>query len=336
MDLPPYQWNYERRYWAEPRARAEQRGRASPRHDLLGRQVSGFSGGSRAWRNLLRHRDVPGLRDHSLGGSAIFSAAGHLSVAIKAPKQVYEADGLPFEVVTLGDVNIQTALALPEGENGVEIIVTLGESEESAWHSFSVESFANGLWTTHCTGKASAIYKPATSRQPPVDESALVQRVTDKTWYKAFSRVGFNYTNTFQQLQSVRTDSNQHCAAGKVTVREDSGIMTGESRSVIHPSTVDACLQLIIISIHKGRYKQMPWGVVPNRIQEASIFAPVAGGLDSVGDAVAWTDSFEGRSFDTHTRLVRKSGRLLMDINNLTCISYDAAIPASGLSKPAP
>jgi len=25
VDLPPYQWNYEKHYWAEPRASAEQR-----------------------------------------------------------------------------------------------------------------------------------------------------------------------------------------------------------------------------------------------------------------------------------------------------------------------
>lgn len=66
VDLPPYQWNYEKEYWTEPRASAEQRNRAYPRHDLLGSRVSGLSDGCKVWRNILRHRDVPWLKDHSV------------------------------------------------------------------------------------------------------------------------------------------------------------------------------------------------------------------------------------------------------------------------------
>lgn len=66
VDLPPYQWNYEKRYWAEPRASAEQRARVYPRHDLLGSRVSGLSKKSASWRNLLRQRDVPWLKDHNV------------------------------------------------------------------------------------------------------------------------------------------------------------------------------------------------------------------------------------------------------------------------------
>ncbi|XXH00688.1 hypothetical protein Hte_007038 [Hypoxylon texense] len=335
VDLPPYPWNYEKRFWAEPRASAEQRGRPSPRHDLLGRQVSGLSGRCKVWRNVLRHRDVPWLKDHSLGGSAIFPAAGYLSAAIEALRQVHEATGLSFDGVTLRYVDIQTALALPEGDEGVEVMVTLNEGD-SLWHSFSVESFAGDTWTTHCTGMLSSAHKPTIAGHISVDESALSQRVTGRTWYKAFNRVGFNYTNVFQQLQSVRTDRNVHHATGKVTVRQNSGIMQGESRSCIHPSTVDACLQLIIVSIHAGKHKEMPWGVVPTRIQEVSIFPPEPSDLDDAGDAVAWTDGFKGRTFNTNTRLTGRSGKVLMDIRSLTCISYEAAIPATALENQAP
>ncbi|KAI0157190.1 putative polyketide synthase [Hypoxylon sp. FL1284] len=334
VDLPPYPWNYEKRFWAEPRGSAEQRGRPTPRHDLLGRQVSGLSGRCKVWRNVLRHRDVPWLKDHSLGGSAVFPGAGYLSVAIEALRQIHEAGGLPFDGVVLRDVDIQTVLALPEGDDGVEIIVTLNEAD-STWHSFAVESFTDGLWTTHCTGMLSATYKPV-SYHVPVDESALSQRVAGRTWYKAFNRVGFNYTNVFQQLQSVRTDRDVHHATGKVTVRQDSGIMQGESRSLLHPSTVDACLQLIIVSVHAGKHKEMPWGVVPTRIQEVSIFPPEAEDLNDAGDAVAWTDGFKGRTFNTNTRLTGRSGKVIMNIQSLTCISYEAAIPATELNGVAP
>lgn len=67
VDLPPYQWNYEKKYWAEPRGSAEQRGRVYPRHDLLGSRVSGLTTHAQVWGNVLRHRDVPWLKDHNVG-----------------------------------------------------------------------------------------------------------------------------------------------------------------------------------------------------------------------------------------------------------------------------
>ena len=66
VDLPPYQWNYEKQYWAEPRGSAEQRARLYPRHDLLGSRISGLTTNTQVWRNVLRHRDIPWLKDHNV------------------------------------------------------------------------------------------------------------------------------------------------------------------------------------------------------------------------------------------------------------------------------
>lgn len=52
VDLPPYQWNYEKRHWAEPRGSAEQRARIYPRHDLLGSSVSGLTSFTQIWSTL--------------------------------------------------------------------------------------------------------------------------------------------------------------------------------------------------------------------------------------------------------------------------------------------
>lgn len=66
VDLPPYQWNYEKRYWAEPRGSAEQRARVYPRHDLLGSRVTGNTTYTQIWRNVLRRRDITWLKDHNV------------------------------------------------------------------------------------------------------------------------------------------------------------------------------------------------------------------------------------------------------------------------------
>ncbi|KAI1826375.1 hypothetical protein F4861DRAFT_537222 [Xylaria intraflava] len=336
VDLPPYQWNYQKRYWAESRASAEQRARAYPRHDLLGSRVSGLSQNSATWRNVLRQRDVPWLEDHKLGETVIFPAAGHISLAIEALQQVSETSGTSFHGVKLRDIDIKTALVIPDdNEDGIEVILNLQTPTDatSTWHAFSVESVSEaGEWTVHCKGHISAISSPnvtPSSDKVPVDESALTQRVSGRRWYNAFHRVGFHYGKTFQQLHHARTARTLHQAAGDVSIREQcSGEMKGESRYLLHPSTIDACLHLIIICVNAGKHKEMPWGIVPTQIEEVTLYPAHVGGEVTVGHAVAWTDGFEGRRFNTNVRLSNSDGRLLLDIRNLTMTAYEAALPA--------
>jgi acyl transferase domain-containing protein len=66
VDLPPYQWNYEKMFWAEPRMSAEYRQLTHARHDLLGSKIPGLSHHSMVWRNVLRLKDIPWLQDHKV------------------------------------------------------------------------------------------------------------------------------------------------------------------------------------------------------------------------------------------------------------------------------
>ena len=67
------------------------------------------------WRNVLRIRDVPWLRDHSLGDEAVFPAAGYFSMALEAMTQVNELSSKPVNIdgFVLRDVSIKAALATP-------------------------------------------------------------------------------------------------------------------------------------------------------------------------------------------------------------------------------
>lgn len=259
-----------------------------------------------------------------------------MSLAIEGLRQLRETAGLAFNGVTLRDVDIKTALVVPDTDEGIEIVVRLISDTSSTLnsHAWSVESLSEDkTWTVHCEGKISAgdsVDHGLELPPHPVDESALTQRVSGKRWYDAFSRVGFNYGKAFNHLQHARTDRAVHHATGDVTICTESNMMDGESRYLVHPSTIDACLQLIIISIHAGRHKEMPWGVVPSRIEEVVLLpADVQGTQQETGHAVAWTDGFEGRKFNTNVRLSGENQKMLMDVKNLTCITYEAALPAS-------
>lgn len=97
VDLPPYQWS-KKSYWAEARHSAEHRQPKYPRHDLLGSLIPGASHAEPTWRNVLRIRDLPWLKDHSLGGEAVFPAAGYFSSTYR---QLVKMNGLSESTLTI-------------------------------------------------------------------------------------------------------------------------------------------------------------------------------------------------------------------------------------------
>lgn len=251
-------------------------------------------------------------------------------MAIEALWQVIP---VPMESVTFRDVDIKTALIIPETDNGIEVQVRFQQllgseyGKSTKWYSFTVESITDDVWTIHFQGRIAANQASQhPSNDSPVKPSRLTQRVPGKRWYDSFHRVGFQYAGSFQPLISVKSNGKDRHAAATMITATESNLMIDESRYILHPSTVDACLQLIIISINRGLHKEMPWGVVPIRIEEATLYFP---GEDAgtIGNATAWSDNPDGRYFNTNTKLESKSGKVLLDVKNLRCVAYEAAVP---------
>lgn len=258
-----------------------------------------------------------------------------MSLAIEALRQVSEVQGSKVNGVTLRDMKISTALIIPETDEGVEIQLRLQESPKStatsAWYSFAVESIANGRWTLHCEGFIAAQQQSGPrDLSSSVDVSRLTQRVSSKKWYDSFHRVGFQYEGTFQPLHQITTNHRYQHASAQVTTAVESGLMRAESRYILHPSTIDACLQLVIISINAGQHKKMPHGVVPIQIEELNLWFPTDE-VNSKGHAVAWTDGINGRYFNTHTKLFTEKKQLVLDIKNLRMVAYEGVVPPEAL-----
>ncbi|RAL02511.1 type I polyketide synthase [Aspergillus ibericus CBS 121593] len=154
VDLPPYQWNYAKEYWREPRVSQEQREQSAPRHDLLGRRVAGLSNETYIWKNILRVRDVPWLRDHSVGSELLLPALWQISGTAFSPSQ---------------------GLVIPESDHGIELVTRLlpQSGSEPGWYSFTVETNLDKHWKTHCRGYVSASKTLQLNAHP---------------WYKTFNR----------------------------------------------------------------------------------------------------------------------------------------------------
>ena len=336
VDLPIYQWNYgPRNLWAEVRHSKEHRAPSHARHDVLGGVLTGGSLAEPAWRNKLRIRDLPWLKDHSLGGEAVFPAAGYFSMAIEAITQLNELSPHPVKIegYVMRDISIKAALVTPDDDDGIEVIFNMRPSVNNdsgslsgAW-DFSVSSISeDGHRSDHIAGSISINTRPRgeTPRKVP----NLPQRASGKAWNQKLREVGFDYGPTFQDMADIRSDGKNYAAASKTMLKQECGIMEGESRYTLHPGCVDSCLQLLIVAIYAGRLNDMNCGAVPIQVDEVAIWTPTAEQLkDGSATAYSWVPERGIRSFVGASQLVAANGELLMDISDMRTTAYEAAVP---------
>jgi acyl transferase domain-containing protein len=248
VDLPPYQWNYTRPLWAESRSSREQRQPRFPRHDVLGQRVIGSSLAEPTWRNVLRARDLPWLKDHYLGGESVFPAAGYFAMAIEAIRQINELSDDPVEIESyvLRDVSIKTALVTPDDDDGIEVLFNVRPSvyggKEWDWRVSSVDS--TGINKNHMQGSIGINTRPRGKKPRPVPR--FPQRASGKAWNQALREVGFDYGPTFQDMDNVRFDGKNYHASCTTNIKQVVDENLGESRYVLHPASIDSTLQLCI------------------------------------------------------------------------------------------
>ncbi|KAL8921987.1 MAG: hypothetical protein Q9208_005441 [Pyrenodesmia sp. 3 TL-2023] len=334
VDLPSYQWN-RKEFWAEARLSREHRAPTFMRHDILGSLLHGGSWAEPTWRNVLRQRDLPWLKDHSLGGEAVFPAAGYFSMACEAITQLNELSPNPVKIqgYVLRDVSIKNALVTPDDDDGIEVLFDIKPSvhnetdSQTAWWDFNVSSVSqDGTRKDHMAGSVSI-----NSRKrgvAPKKAPSFPQRASGKSWNQALRDVGFDYGPSFQDMQDIRFDGKTYAATCKTAVKNNIGTMVGESRHPLHPAAVDSALQLLIVSIYAGRANVMPYGAVPVQVDEIAIFPPTKEQLEAAtADCYSWIDKRGLRSYVGGSQLVADNGELLMEISDMRCVSYEAALP---------
>jgi len=153
-DLPTYEWEYDQDVmWAESRLSTDIRFRSYPHHDLLGSRLPGTSNVAPTWRNMISLDNVPWLRDHKVGDSVVFPAAGYVALALEAIIQIQGSTiTTTADAYTLRDVKIKSAMLIKEGSD-TEVLVDLhAVSGQQGAYGFVVSSVSNGTWTEHATG----------------------------------------------------------------------------------------------------------------------------------------------------------------------------------------
>ncbi|KAK1624733.1 putative polyketide synthase [Colletotrichum phormii] len=263
-DLPNYPWQREETYWNESRVSREWRLRKFPPHELLGIRVLESDSTRPTWRNVLKLNDVPWIPDHRIKDDIVLPAAAYLSMAGEAVRQIADR---PMTDFSLRQVNIKAALVLQEAD-GTEIIthlapVRLTSSLDSAWYEFTIVSQRGTAWVEHCSGQV----KAGNGVPIIVDDMETPQHprfVSSQALYRSMRSVGLNYGPRFEGLKDISAKPGSGCITASIDDDHD----PSEDSYLLHPTTIDFCLQLQIVAAAEGLPRQIKHICMPTYIEK--------------------------------------------------------------------
>ncbi|KAF6827014.1 KR domain-containing protein [Colletotrichum musicola] len=339
-EIPRYQWVYDELHWSESRLSAEIRFRDHPRHDLLGSLLPGCSKSSPSWRNIIELKELPWINDHKVGEDIVFPAAGYISLAIAAASQ---ATGLPFQQnsYTLQNVKIKSAMVMKQGV-GTEMIVDLRVLESPhADFDFAVSTVTAGKWMVHAAGtiRVHSDSIPTVFANQPAGSSlqthpnGVNQATQDRRWYYKMGQVGLVYGPSFRTLSNIRSTTTENEAVADVTSHLDEAYTAHASAYLIHPTIIDACLQLSIIAAHEGDPDNLVKSYLPVAIEQMTIFGPTIGRNSIQPAAIRGRGIPKGlRSIETVVELTDGGGDVLLEAR-LSFLSLESSINSQSQSR---
>lgn len=296
VDLPPYTWNHSHRYEIESRESRNYRSRPFPRSDLLGAHVRNALPLEPRWRNYVRPIEIPWVRDHRIQSDVVYPAGGFIAMAIEAACQHTSLGESEISGYKLREITIGHALVVPEGE--VETMFCLRPYSESSrapsetWQQFSIYSVTGAdNWTEHCRGLISVQKKVVANDvdgQRLVDEEkdshtkmiadaeAICSKEVDiRQMYTDLKAAGLHYGSTFAIMACARTAPYQ--SIGEIRVQDTAAVMPFqfEYPFVVHPSTLDGCIQVLFPGIAEAE-GPLQEAVMPTYIEEMYVSSTIS------------------------------------------------------------
>lgn len=263
--LPRYPWNHDVEYWNESRMSYEWRYPKYPKHPLLGRRQLESTSLEPSFRNMINLDDAPWLRDHKIEGTIVFPAAGYLSMAGEAIRQLTGFE----DAYTLRHVVLSQALVLQESVD-IEVVTNfrphrLTDSADSQWWEFSIASYNGQMWVKHCVGEVTTgPARPAEAARVP----SLPRKLERKKVYDILGKAGMQYGPHFQRLDNIRAGTLERKSASHLSHE-----LNGDERHFhLHPAVIDAALQSGLIACRYGKIDSKNSRAMPTLLESVTIF----------------------------------------------------------------
>ncbi|KAE8355130.1 hypothetical protein BDV28DRAFT_163475 [Aspergillus coremiiformis] len=266
-NMPKYPWDHSVKYWHESRWARTLSHRPFPRNDLLGSfSVDSHSTESK-WRNLIRVDEHPWIREHQVQGNNVYPLVGYAAMAMEALCQSASLRNVSIDNYCLREVAVEKALIIPETST-VEMMTSLRPFAEGTrassetWYEFRVSATCDGQeWIEHCRGLISGTKEKETNpvdgarqqkekdvdakRRETMIAASDMSPVDSQEMYDVLAASGVQYRGMFRGMSSIL--ASQHHATADFSVPDTSSVMPDghESGHILHPATLDLCIQLM-------------------------------------------------------------------------------------------
>ncbi len=302
--LPEYPFDHSQDYWHESRLSKEgYRLRKHPRLDLLGNRVPDWNDLDARWRRYIRTSEMPWVEDHKvcqrvfesrksliclqIDGTMVYPAAGMLVMALEAMKQMVD-DSHTIAGYTIEDVTFDKPLTVASDSKGTETQIYLrpvgGSYNKERCSEFSICINNGDRWDETCRGTIKVEFEsPITEVDAGKESQARLchyrqifeegvhrcERAVDSEYmYEYMKSIGLDYGFSFRALQQLHY-SEHGIAHGRVQVYQWSTQSTAQHPQphIIHPTTLDALFQLMLVALSKGTEERLPT-IMPTRISK--------------------------------------------------------------------
>lgn len=322
-DLPSYCWNRKYRYWLDSRVIENTVFPRRPAHDLLGQLTEESTPLQLVWRNLLNvSKFVPWIKDHTLQGDVLFPGAGYMVMAIEAKR--YSRPGAErYSTISLREVSFSAALVLSEGHD-TELLTYLSPSDEEArssgvWDQFRIVSYSRdggavehcrGYVTGHGDGQQTAdvlqtLQNPLLP-DPKAYASLCPTPLSKSRLYGTQSKMAFEFGPLFRPLDDLHSDPPYSRGSIKLLDTASTLPHAYESPYVIHPTTLDACLQFSVVCLHSQLDRDAQ--LIPSSVSKLTV--NLGAGLPNATSLRAESRAHFGANKDREVKLHMRAYRI--------------------------
>ncbi|TPX13923.1 uncharacterized protein E0L32_005623 [Thyridium curvatum] len=260
VDLPRYPFDHVQSYWSESNRSKSNRFRANGRQDLIGAPMEHESQQEPRWRGFFRLHENPWLEDHKVQGTIVYPAAGMVSMAIEAAKQMADPERVVSEY-EVSKLEITKPMVIPSTSYGLENMLCAHlETPESKLSLLAEWTYGFRIlsspevpnWTTNAIGRFHIRYAGEGTTEATaypdeyrhLDASCATIQIP-RQLYECLDVVGMSYGPSFRNLTEVRSGEQVACTA--VRIPDTKAIMPHnfEYDHVIHPATLDSMFQSV-------------------------------------------------------------------------------------------
>lgn len=243
-NLPLYPFDHSRSYGGLSRVARVRLHRKHGIHPLLGSMSCEAAQNEWRWRHHLRLQDIDWLEDYQMESQVILPVAAIIAIANEAAIVIAGDDSI--QSVTIEQLVMHNAIAIPDGDEGVETMLTIDTGYENSPVSNGgsihgrlayYSAFGDDMRCC-CSGRIRIALGRATKdllglRGPPV---AALRSVDAVLFYREIAPLGYGYSRGFKGLADIQrrkdaanafiTSHGYHRAASLDPVALDVGLQS--------------------------------------------------------------------------------------------------------------